>query len=70
VVVKVRGRLSVSKRETRKFDMERFSLKKLVEVEGKEQYQVNISNRFAALENLDDDVDNSRVWETVRVSNF
>jgi hypothetical protein len=32
--------------------MERFNLKKLNEVEGKEQYRVEISNRFAALENL------------------
>jgi hypothetical protein len=32
--------------------MERFNLKKLNEVEGKEQYLVEISNRFAALENL------------------
>jgi hypothetical protein len=31
-----------------KFDMERFNLKKLDEVEGKEQYRVEISNRFAA----------------------
>jgi hypothetical protein len=64
VIVKVRGRLSVSKRETRKSDMKRFSLKKLVEVDGKERYQVNISNRFAALENLGDDVVMNRVWET------
>jgi hypothetical protein len=32
--------------------MERFTLKKLNEVEGKEQYHVEISNGFAALENL------------------
>jgi hypothetical protein len=32
--------------------MERFNLKKLNEVKGKEQYRVEISNRFAALENL------------------
>jgi hypothetical protein len=32
--------------------MERFNLKKLNEVEGKEQYRVEISNRFAVLENL------------------
>jgi hypothetical protein len=37
--------------------MERFNLKKLNEVEGKEQYCVEISNRFAALENLDTEVD-------------
>jgi hypothetical protein len=30
--------------------MESFNLKKLNEVEGKEQYRVEISNRFAALE--------------------
>jgi hypothetical protein len=33
--------------------MERFNLKKLNEIEGKEQYLVEISNRFATLENLD-----------------
>jgi hypothetical protein len=33
--------------------VERFSLKKLNEVEGKEQYSVEISYRFTALENLD-----------------
>jgi hypothetical protein len=32
--------------------MERFNLKKLNEVEGKEQYRVEISNRFAALETI------------------
>jgi hypothetical protein len=33
--------------------MQRFNLKKLNEVEGKEQYFVEISNRFVALENLE-----------------
>jgi hypothetical protein len=38
--------------------MKRFNLKKLYKLEGKERYQVDISNRFAALENLDDvDID-------------
>jgi hypothetical protein len=37
--------------------MERFNLKKLNEVEGKEQYRVEISNRFRALKNLGDEVD-------------
>jgi hypothetical protein len=46
--------------------IERFNLKKLNEVECKEQYQVEISDRFAALENLDDDVDINSAWETVR----
>jgi hypothetical protein len=46
--------------------MERFSLKKLNEVEGKEQYLIQISNRFPDLENLDAKVDNFRAWKTVR----
>jgi hypothetical protein len=33
--------------------MERLNLGKLNEVEGKEQYRVEVSNRFAALEDLD-----------------
>jgi hypothetical protein len=66
VVAKVRERLTVSKRATQKFDMERFNLKKLNEVEGKEEYQVKISNRFTALENLCDDGDTNRACETNR----
>jgi hypothetical protein len=46
--------------------MERFNLKKLREVEGKEQYRVEISNSFAALENLDTEGDVNRAWETTR----
>jgi hypothetical protein len=37
--------------------MERFNLKKLNQLRGKEQYLVEISNTFAALENLDADGD-------------
>jgi hypothetical protein len=37
--------------------MERFNLEKLNEVEGKEQYCVEVSNRFAALEDLDAEVE-------------
>jgi hypothetical protein len=46
--------------------MESFSLKKLNEVEGREQYCVENSNRFAALEDLDAVVDINRAWETLR----
>jgi hypothetical protein len=46
--------------------MQRFNLKKLNEVEGKEQYRVENSNRFAALENLDAELDINRAWETIR----
>jgi hypothetical protein len=37
--------------------MERFNLKTLNEVEGKVQYRVEVSNRFAALEDLDVEVE-------------
>jgi putative IMPACT (imprinted ancient) family translation regulator len=37
--------------------MKRFDLKKLKNAEVKEQYQIKISNRFATLENSDDDVE-------------
>jgi hypothetical protein len=33
--------------------MERFSLRKLNEVEGKEKYRVEVSDGFAALEDLE-----------------
>jgi hypothetical protein len=46
--------------------MERFNLKKLKEVQGKQQYHVEISNRFPGLKNLDDEVDINNAWETRR----
>jgi hypothetical protein len=56
-VAKLRERISVSKRARQNFDLERFDLKKLDDVEVKEKYQVEISNRFAALESLGDSFD-------------
>jgi hypothetical protein len=53
VVAKIRERPAVSKQTTHRVHTERFDLKKLNEVEGKEHYRVEISNRFAALENSD-----------------
>jgi hypothetical protein len=47
-------------------DVERFNLKQLNEEEVKEQYQVTIKNKFAALENLNDNGDINRAWETIR----
>jgi hypothetical protein len=54
-----------SKQTTHRVHVERFNLKKLNEVEGKEQYRVEISNRFAALENFDAEVDINRTSETI-----
>jgi hypothetical protein len=65
-VEKVRKRLAVSKQTTHRFHTEMFNLKKLNEVEGKEQYWVEISNRLTALEYLDTEVDINRAWETLR----
>jgi hypothetical protein len=48
VLAKVRERLAVHKQRSHKFHMERFNLKKLKEVEGKEQYCVDVLNTFAA----------------------
>jgi hypothetical protein len=46
--------------------MERFNLIKRNHIKGKELYQVKISNRFTALENLVDDVDINRAWKIIR----
>jgi hypothetical protein len=58
-------RMAVSKQRTHRVHMERFNLKKLNEVKGKEQYRVKISNRFAALENLDAEEDIKSAWEII-----
>jgi hypothetical protein len=42
VVSEIRETLAVSKRTMHKIHLERFNLKKLNEVEGKEQYRVEI----------------------------
>jgi hypothetical protein len=44
VVAKLRERISVSKRARQKFDLERFELKQLDDVEVKEKYRVEISD--------------------------
>jgi hypothetical protein len=46
--------------------MERFNLRKLSELEVTKQYQIEITNRFAALENLNVSNDVSRVWENIK----
>jgi hypothetical protein len=66
VVAKVRERLAVSKRAAQKIDTERFNVKKLDEGDVKEQYQVTIRNKFAALENLEDSGDINGAWDSSR----
>ena len=63
---KLRERLAVRKKAAQKFEGERFNLRKLKEAEVKEKYQIEITNRFAALENLNVDEDVNRVWENIK----
>jgi hypothetical protein len=56
VAAKVRERLAVNKQRSQRSDMERFNLKKLNKEEGEEQYRIEVSNRFAVLEDLDTEV--------------
>jgi hypothetical protein len=46
--------------------VESFNLRKLNKAEGKEQYHVQVSNRFAALEDLDAEVEINSAWEMIR----
>jgi hypothetical protein len=65
-VTKIRERLAVNKQGSHKFHTDRFNHKKLNEIEGKEKYRVEGSNRFAALEDLNTEVEINTVWETIR----
>ena len=49
VVAKVRERLAVRKQTAQKSDGARFNLRKLNDLEVRKQYQIEITNRFAAL---------------------
>jgi hypothetical protein len=66
VVAKVGEKLAVSKRAGKKMDLERFIVKELNEEEVKEQYQVTMKNKFAALENIDDNGEVSRTRVATR----
>jgi len=58
--------LAVSKQAAQTFDVERFNLRKLSELEVRKQYQIEITNNFAALENLNDNEDINRAWENMK----
>jgi hypothetical protein len=66
VVAKVRERLAVRKQATQKFDGVRFNLRKLNDLEVRKQYQIEITNRFAASENVSEDEDLNRAWESIK----
>jgi hypothetical protein len=45
--------------------MESFYLNKLNKVEGEEQFRVEVSNKFAALEDCDTEVEINSAWEMI-----
>ena len=65
MVANVRERLAVSKQATQKFNGEIFNVRKLNELEVRKQYQIEISNRFAALVNVNDSENIKRTWENI-----
>jgi hypothetical protein len=66
VVARVSERLAVSKTAAQNSDGERFNLRKLHELEVRKQYQIEISNRFAALENFSDSEGINRTLENIK----
>ena len=58
--------MAVSKQTVKIPDVERFNLWKLNELEVRIQYQNEISNRFASLDNLNDNREINRVWENIK----
>jgi hypothetical protein len=66
VIEKFRDRLAANKQRSHRFQREMLNLKELNEVVGNEQYRVEVSNRFAALEDFDAEVEISSAWETIR----
>jgi len=60
--------LAVSKQAAQKLDGERFNLRNLNELEFRKEYQTEITNRFAALENLSGGEYINRAWENIKES--
>ena len=58
--------MAVSKQAAQKFDGKKFNLRKLNELEVRKENQIEITNRFAPLENLSDDEDINRTWENFK----
>jgi hypothetical protein len=65
-LAKLREKISVRKQARQKFDLEVFDVKNLGDVEVKEKYQLEISNRFAALQSVDESFDINNAWESIR----
>ncbi|KAJ4427648.1 hypothetical protein ANN_25296 [Periplaneta americana] len=71
VIGELRERLSVAKRVEQQVNITKFNILKLKYEEAKQNYQVEISNRFATLESSDEvekELDVNSVWENIRDS--
>jgi len=66
VIATVRERLAVGIQAAQRFGRQRFNLRKLNEPEVREQYQIEITNWFAALEILNNDKDVTWTWEHIK----
>ena len=66
MVAKVRERLAVRKQAAQKSDGGRLNLRKLNDLEVRKQYQIEITNMFASLENVSEDEDINRGWENIK----
>jgi hypothetical protein len=65
-VANLRERISVCKGARQRFELEGFDLKKLDDIEIKEKHQVEILNRFANLERVDESFDINNAWGKIR----
>ena len=59
-------RLTASNQAAQTFDVHRFNLRKINELDVRKHYQVTITNRFTPLGNLCDDEDKNRAWENIK----
>ena len=58
--------MAVSILAAQRFGGERFNLRKENQLNVRKQYQIEITNRFAALENLSEDEDIKWAWENIK----
>ena len=58
--------MAAHKQAAQNFDGEIFYLRKLNELEVRKQYQIEITNKLAALGNLSDNEDINRTWENIK----
>ena len=56
----------MGKQAAQRLDRQRFNLSKLNDLEVRKKYQIDITNRFAALENLNEDEDVNCTCENIK----